>query len=132
MPTFPLTWYAIAALLVSNVFTTYMWRTCAHDLQLVQLQSEIADARSKSIIAEQKKITEDTTVAWKAALDVTRDSWAKRLRLANVQPMPGISTGTARIADIPTDALPLAAECATTTLMLVNLQDWVRKQQAVK
>lgn len=131
MPTFPLTWYAIAALLVSNVFTTYMWRTCAHDLQLVQLQSEIADARSKSIIAEQKKITEDTTVAWKAALDVTRTDWAKRLRVANVQPMPGISGPTGGIASLPTDSLALAAQCAETTDQLIALQNWVKKQQLV-
>lgn len=132
MPTFPLTWYAIAALVVTNAFSLAMWRSAAHDMQLVEARSEVAAEISKRVVAEQKQITEDTTNAWKAALDVTRDSWAKRLRLANVQPMPGISTGTARIADIPTDALPLAAECATTTLMLVNLQDWVRKQQAVK
>lgn len=132
MPTFPVTWYAIAILAATNLVSLSLWRNAAHDIQLVELRSEIAAQDSKRIIAEQKQITEDTTNAWKAALDTTRDSWAKRLRNANVQPMPGISAGTARVDDLPADALPLAAECAETTLMLENLQDWVKKQERVK
>ena len=131
MPTFPLTWYAIAALVVTNAFSLAMWRSSAHDMQLVEARSEVAAEISKRVVAEQKQITEDTTNAWKAALDVTRTDWAKRLRVANVQPMPGISGPTGGIASLPTDSLALAAQCAETTDQLIALQNWVKKQQLV-
>lgn len=131
MPTFPLTWYAIAALVVTNAFSLAMWRSAAHDMQLVEARSEVAAEISKRVVAEQKQITEDTTNAWKAALDVTRTDWAKRLRVANVQPMPGISGPAGGVDGLAPDALALAAQCAETTEQLIALQNWVKKQQLV-
>lgn len=128
----PPLWYAIAALVLTNLFTGYMWQQDAHALTLVELRSEVAAKEAEAAVKEQKQITEDTTNAWKAALDVTRDDWAKRLRNANVQPMPGISGPTGGVAGLPTDSLALAAQCAETTLTLENLQDWVRKQKNVR
>ena len=84
------------------------------------------------MVAEQKQITEDTAQGWKAALDVTRADWAKRLRNANVQPMPGISGPTGGIDGLTTDSLALAAQCAETTEQLITLQGWIKKQQLVK
>jgi hypothetical protein len=130
--TFPITWYAIAALVAMNLFTGAMWRAETHKLELIELRSELAAQAAERVVAEQKQITEDTTNAWKAALDVTRDSWAKRLRVANVQPMPGISGPAGGIASLPTDSLALAAQCAETTEQLIALQSWVRKQHLVK
>jgi hypothetical protein len=128
----PVTWYAIAALVISNLVTAAMWRSAAHDMQLVEARSEVAAEISKRVIAEQKQITEDTTNAWKSALDVTRADWAKRLRLANVQPMPGISGPAGGADGLPADALAIAAQCAETTLMLRSLQDWAEKQGRVQ
>ena len=128
----PPTWYAIAALVVANLFTGYMWQQDAHELKLIELRSELAAKDAERIVAEQKQITEDTKNGWKAALDVTNDSWAKRLRLANVQPMPGISGPTGGVDGIPTDSLALAARCAETTLQLKNLQNWVHRQGSVR
>lgn len=84
------------------------------------------------MLEAQKQITEDTKNGWKAALDVTNDSWAKRLRRSNVQPMPGISGPTGGVDGLPTDSLALAARCAETTLQLKALQDWVRRQGSIK
>lgn len=132
MPTFPLSWYAIAALLITNLITGVMWQAANRDMKIIQMQSELASQESKRVIEEQKRITEATTNAWKAALDVTRDSWAKRLRLANVQPMPGISGPTGGVDGLPADSLALAAQCAETTNQLITLQRWVRQQERVK
>lgn len=132
MPTFPLSWYAIAALLITNLITGVMWQAANRDMKIIQMQSELASQESKRVIEEQKRITEATTNAWKAALDVTRDSWAKRLRLANVQPMPGISGPTGGVDGLPADSLALAAQCAETTNQLITLQRWVRQQEKVK
>ena len=128
----PILSYIIAALVVTNLLTCFMWERADHQVDVLTLQGEIATKEAERVIAAQEQITEDTTHAWKSALDVTRADYVKRLRRANAQPMPGISAGTARIDDLPTDALPLAAECAETTLMLIQLQGWVKKQGSVQ
>lgn len=128
----PPTWYAIAALILTNLFSGYMWQQSSHELKLVELRGEIAAKEAEATVKEQKQITEDTTNGWKAALAVSNDSWAKRLRLANVQPMPGISGPTGGVDGLPADALALAARCAETTLQLKTLQDWVRRQGSVR
>lgn len=132
MPTFPIAWYAIAVLLVTNAVTGVLWRSAEHEVAMIELASQVAEQDAKRVIAEQKQITEDTTNAWKAALDVTRDSWAKRLRNANVQPMPGISGPAGGVDGLPANALALAAQCAETTEQLIALQGWVRQQEKVK
>ena len=129
--TFPITWYAIAALVATNLLTGALWRGEAHKLEVIELRSEIAAQAAERVVAEQKQITEDTTNAWKAALDVTRADWSKRLRLANVQPMPGISGPTGGVDGLAPDALALAAQCAETTEQLIALQNWAKKQQGV-
>ena len=128
----PPTWYAIAALVVANLFTGYMWQQDAHALEVVELRSELAAKDAERVLGAQIQITEDTKNGWKAALDVTNDSWAKRLRLANVQPMPGISGPTGGIDGLPSDSLALAARCAETTLQLKTLQNWVHRQGSVR
>ena len=128
----PPTWYAIAALVTANLLTGYMWQQDANELKLVGLRSELAAKDADRVIEKQKQITEDTTNGWKAALTVSNDSWSKRLRLANVQPMPGISGPTGGIDGLPADALALGAQCAETTLQLRTLQDWVRRQGFVR
>lgn len=132
MPTFPLTWYAIAALIVTNAVTGVLWRSAEHEVAMIELASQVAEQDAKRIVAEQKQITEDTTNAWKAALDVTRADWAKRLRNAHVQPMPGISGPAGGIDGLATDSLALAAQCAETTEQLLTLQGWIKKQGEVK
>lgn len=132
MPTFPLSWYAIAALLITNLITGVLWQAANRDMKIIQMQSELASQESKRVIEEQKRITEDTTNAWKAALDTSRADWAKRLRLANVQPMPGISGPAGGVDGLPANALALAAQCAETTNQLITLQRWVRQQEKVK
>lgn len=126
--TFPPAWYVIAALVLTNALSCFMWERASHKLSVVELRSEIAAQEAAATLKEQKQITEDTTNAWKAALDSTRDDWAKRLRLANVQPMPGISGPAGGVDALPADSLALAAQCAETTLTLRDLQDWVKRQ----
>jgi hypothetical protein len=132
MPPLPIFQYVIIALLVANATFFSLWRMAVQDMQLVEARSGVAAELSKRVIAEQKQITEDTTNAWKAALDTTRNDWARRLRNANVQPMPGISGPTGGIDGLATDSLALAAQCAETTEQLITLQGWIRKQEKVK
>ena len=126
----PTLWYAMAALVVSNLITGALWRSAAHEVQVMALRGEVAAEQAKATIKEQKQITEDTTNGWKAALDTTRLTWAQRLQHANAQPMPSVSGPPGGADGLPTDAVALGAQCAETTLALEKLQTWVRKQQA--
>ena len=131
-PLHPYTLYLCAALVITNVMTVALWRSSAHEVAVMELRGEIAAEKTKATIEEQKQITEDTTNGWKAALDSTRDFYARRLREHNVQPMPGISGPAGGVDGLPTDALALAAQCAETTLNYENLQRWVQRQRELK
>ena len=52
----PATWYAIAALVVANLFTGYMWQQDAHALKLVEMSSELAAKEAERVIDKQKQI----------------------------------------------------------------------------
>ena len=59
----PVTWYAIAALVVTNLITGTLWRFAAGDVEKMQIMGKVAEQEAKRVIAEQERIT-----------DVSRDS----------------------------------------------------------
>lgn len=128
----PILSYLITGLLITNIITGTLWRFAAHDVEKLELMAEVAADENKRVVKEQERINDETVTGWKAALDVTRADYARRLRIANVQPMPGISGPAGGVDAIPADALALAAQCAETTLMLRDLQGWARKQGKVQ
>lgn len=128
----PLLNYVIAALLVTNIATATLWRFSANEVDKLELMAEVSAAENKRVVKEQEQITEDVRNGWKAALDVTRADWSRRLRNANVQPMPGISGPAGGVDAIPADALALGSQCAETTLMLRDLQEWAKRQGKVQ
>ena len=94
------------------------------------------EAETLRVIDEQKQITEDTTDAWKAALDHTRNYYADRERLrkpAGSGSMPGLSSAATRVDGPGQDSISSAGTieeaCAETTLTLNYLQAWVEQQQ---
>ena len=58
-------------------------------------------------------------------LAAVHNYYADRVRDTNSSPMPTVSKSTVCINAIPTDAVS-ARQCAETTLMLTELQKWVR------
>lgn len=122
-------------LVISNVLTFQLWRASVRSLDEYRANvTAIANAqevRNKQIVAEQQKITQETTDGWKAALDSVRASYRVRVN-AGPSVMPGISNTPAGIDGIPADALPLAGQCAETTLQLISLQHWISKQETIK
>lgn len=46
--------------------------------------------------------------------------------------VPPIPEAPGSIDEIPTNALPLAGQCAETTQQLVDLQDWITKEESVE
>lgn len=92
-----------------------------------------AEMHVKQVEQQQKEITNDTVTGWKAALDVTRTDYDKRMRsYARGSGLSIIPQAPSRIDDLPADSVPLAAQCAETTLQLIKLQDWTNEQERVK
>lgn len=133
-PTFPLTWYAIAALLVTNAFSFGMWRYDANQLDQLAAIKSVEDAQYAKTIEQQKQITEDTTNGWKAALDSVRQYNARRV-LPKPTEAGGVSYPASSVDATNADAIPsparVAEDCSYTTLTANQLQDWVQKQQQI-
>lgn len=102
----------------------------------VMAAGEAQEAAVARITTEQKQITEDTTNAWKAALDLTRSQYASAGRVRQSSgscPMPGIPQPATRVDGPGQDSISSAGTieeaCAETTLTLNYLQAWVEQQQ---
>ena len=117
-----------------------MWRSEVNDFAKYRAEIVAAgkaqEAEVVRITTEQKQITEDTTNAWKAALDLTRSQYATTGRVrqpSGACQMPGISQPATRVDGPGQDTIPSARTveeaCAETTLTLNYLQVWVEQQQ---
>lgn len=118
----------------------WMWRSEVNDFANYRAEVEAAgkaqEAEVVRITTEQKQITEDTTNAWKAALDLTRSQYATAGRVrqpSGACQMPGISQPATRVDGPGQDAIPSAGNieeaCAETTLTLNYLQGWIEMQK---
>lgn len=97
----------------------------------VRAQGEAAIEKAKVAVAEQARITERTIHAYAndlATLRTDYDRLRKQYARARGDGVSALPVAPTRIDEVPVDALPLAAECAETTLTLVALQDWVMEQ----
>lgn len=149
----PVALYAIAFLVFTNLFTFAGWRLAAHEAdkqerraivseeklnlfaEQVRIEGEKQTRRTAEIIAKGKQITEDMSHEYAKNLDRLRADY-QRLRKryaasAGGVALPAVPEATRSIDEVPPDALPLAAECAETTLTLESLQGWVREQSEV-
>ena len=117
-----------------------MWRSEVNDFAKYRAEIVAAgkaqEAEVVRITTEQKQITEDTTNAWKAALDLTRSQYATAGRVrqpSGACQMPGISQPATGVDGASQDAIHAAGAieeaCAETTLTLNYLQGWVTEQQ---
>lgn len=133
---------AILIGILSGLCATFflMWRSevdsyASYRAEVVAA-AEVQEAEVVRITTEQKQITEDTTNAWKAALDLTRSQYATAGRVrqpSGACQMPGISQPATRVDGPGQDTIPSAGTveeaCAETTLTLNYLQVWVEQQQ---
>ena len=142
----PIALYAIAFLVFTNLFTFAGWRMANHEAdkqerraivaeekmhlfsEQVRIEGEKQVRRTAEIIANGKKITEDMSHEYAKNLDRLRADYQRLRKQYAASSGSGAVSATeqpARSVDaIPADALPLAAECAETTLMLESLQAW--------
>ena len=131
----------LMGILVGLCATFYwMWRNevNSHTAYRAEVMAagEAQEATVARITTEQKKITEDTTNAWKAALDLTRSQYATAGRVRKPSgscSMPGISQPATRVdgpgKDTVSSSGAVEEVCAETTVTLNFLQDWIERQQ---
>ena len=80
-------------------------------------------------IERQKKVTNDVSTDYEKRLNYLRDTYDRlRDQRSGSGSMPPIPNAPRSIDEIPSDGLPLAAQCAETTQQLVSLQAWVKAQ----
>ena len=146
----PIILYAFAFLVFTNLFTAAGWWVASNQAdhqerralvaeekmhlfaEQVRIEGEKQERRTAEIIAKGRQITEDMNHEYAKNLDRLRADY-QRLRKqyassAGGGAMPAIPEAPGSIDEIPSDALPLAEQCAETTLMLESLQGWVTEQ----
>ena len=97
----------------------------------VEAVAKVQEAKVESIKKQQELVTKGIEDEYKAKLALLRNYYANSVRNPGSGPMP-----TNPFAPIGADAVSsynvLAGQCAETTLMLVELQKWLREQVGIK
>ena len=145
----PVTLYLIVGLVVTNLLTAFAWQMEKHAVQAQKERVAVCEARFGSfkkqveilgkqqetktaeVIAASNLAVEETRKKYEANLDRLRADYQRmRKQYANsgsgsVSVFP---VSASAVDEIPADALPLAEQCAETTLTLESLQGWVTQQ----
>lgn len=145
------TLYIIVLLICTNGISAIMWYVKSNDAktykaQVVSCQEERkffgeqvraqGELAARKLLAEQirtEQVTKEVSHEYETRLSTLRSDYQRLRQQANrgsgSSPMPAISFGPRSLDEISPNALPVAEQCAETTLMLVELQDWIRQVQ---
>lgn len=100
--------------------------------KFVKYQADVAalgkaqEQLNAALIEKHTLITTSIKDEYEASLSAVHNYYADRMQpVANSSSMPTVSKSTVCINAIPTDAVS-ARQCAETTLMLTELQKWVK------
>ncbi len=150
----PISLYAIAFLVFTNIATGAAWWVASMRADHEQQRAEIAEQklqlfaeqvraegakaerRTAELIATAKNISVAKDAEYAKNLDRLRADY-QRLRKQYASgsgggAMPTLPEAPRNVDEVPADALPLAEQCAETTLMLEGLQEWVAEQAEVE
>lgn len=146
----PIPLYAIIFLIFSNLLTGAGWWVASMRADHEQKRAEIAEQKLKlfadqvraegakaerktaDLIAAAKTISMKKDAEYAKSLDRLRADYQrmrKQYAGSGSGAMPAIPEGPRSLEEVSPDALPLAEQCAETTLMLESLQEWVTEQE---
>lgn len=123
--------------IISIFFFGWYEKGLRSEKDILELRKEIAESsarfeQSKSLLLErQAEITRKSDESHSQAIDTLRKYYDSLLRQRSTKErrsMSSIPSAPQSIDAIPTDALPLANQCAETTQQLEDLQRWIRSQ----
>jgi len=90
-----------------------------------------AQVKVNKEIERQKKVTNDVSTDYEKRLDYLRDTYNRlRDQRSSGNGLSAVPNAPRSIDEIPSDGLPLAAQCAETTQQLISLQEWVKAQSS--
>jgi len=132
IPLFPSAlWMKIGAALALCAVMYFMGWNHEHK-KLLAYQADVAalgkaqEQLNAALIEKHTLITTSIKDEYEASLSAVHNYYADRMQpVANSSSMPTVSKSTVCINAIPTDAVS-ARQCAETTLMLTELQKWVK------
>lgn len=146
----PLSLYLISGLVFTNVLSGVAWQIQKHAAQAekerviacqvkfdsfktqVETLGKQQEKKVAEVIATAKTITKETESRYEIRLAGMRadyDRLRKQYARSGGGSVSAFPVAAARVDEIPADALPLAEQCAETTLMLESLQSWVETQR---
>ena len=154
----PTMWFAVA-LAISNAICFAGWSMTSNKLDTarktivecraehdafvrqVRTEGEQAAKQAKRIETENRRVADETTKGWAAALDVVRADNARKLR--NAKPgnpgrgaVPAAAEDRQGDAGAGADTIPsperLAADCAEATVTANFLQSYIERMEAVQ
>lgn len=124
----------IAALIGAGLGFFYLWTNEVEEFAkykaTVEAASEANRLHVENLKADFDQATKETEEQHEQNIADLRDFYDRRMRSkapGGPGQMPGISKPPVSIDAIPSDALPLAGQCAETTLQLIDLQGWITK-----
>ena len=146
----PLSLYLIAGLVFTNVLTGVAWQIQKHAAQAekerviacqvkfdsfktqVETLGKQQEKKVAEVIATAKTITKETESRYETRLAGMRadyDRLRKQYTRSGGGSVSAFPVAAARVDEIPADCLAIAEQSAETTLMLIDLQQWVRAQE---
>jgi len=95
----------------------------------VKIAAEKQEAETKSIVKQQNITTEGIKNEYEARLTAVRNYYFRlhNTRASDLSPVPNTSITT----DAITPYNRLAESCSETTIQLISLQEWIRKQENI-
>jgi hypothetical protein len=97
----------------------------------VEIAAKTQEEKVKSIRSQQELVTKGIEKEYEAKLNLLRQYYANGVRQPNTSKLPTFSNATSGL-DAVTAYNLLAGQCSEATLMLTELQDWVRQQIVIK
>ena len=129
--------YAKLAILVAIVATVFGSGWYVGNSRYVKYKAEVEvvakaqEAHVESITKQQALVTKGIENEYNAKLALLRNYYANGVRQPNTSKLPTISNTTNGLDPITAYNL-LVGQCSETTLMLTELQDWVKQQAGLK
>ena len=129
--------YAKLAILVAIVATVFGGGWYVGNSRYVKYKAEVEvaakaqEAHVESITKQQALVTKGIENEYNAKLALLRNYYANGVRQPNTSKLPTISNTTNGLDPITAYNL-LVGQCSETTLMLTELQDWVKQQAGLK
>lgn len=143
--------YIIVLLICTNGISAIMWYVKSNDAktykaQVVSCQEERkffgeqvraqGELAARKLLAEQirtEQVTKEVSHEYETRLSTLRSDYQRLRQQANrgsgSSAVSTLPASPRAIDEISPNALPVAEQCAETTLMLVELQDWIRQVQ---